>query len=106
MFTDDYKAQLSLLDQQTLSLEAMLNRSETAGAQWHDIRAKVAVVRDCLRRIRDLHASTQGPYSQKELDTLEYETRMMNLRFDELLGILENRVELLQPTAFPTGPMN
>ena len=106
MFTDDYKAQLSLLNSQTLSLEAMLSRKETQGPEWHDLRAKVAIVRDCIRRVSDIHADAAGKLSTRDVDRLEYETAIMNRRFDELLTLLEGRVHTLTPGVEELGPLN
>lgn len=91
----EHEVLLAKLDQQTKELELKLNQVFQRDEIQDQIFAKLAIVRDCLRRVNKLQKNETPINSGKRLEVFTYEIKQMSLRCNELKALVEQYAPIL-----------
>ncbi len=81
---DLHRHLISVLDEQTRQLEKKIAQMGPRSSVTDDIRFKLAIVKDSLRRVHSIQQELEEELTRERAAILAYEVKIMSQRCDEL----------------------
>ena len=95
---------ISVLDEQTRKLEQKIAQMGGASKVSDDIRFKLAIVRDSLRRVHAVQEQLEDGLTRDLAGILAYEVKAMSQRCDELKSSIQEQMPAV--AAAPAAILN